>query len=397
MAMMTRVTFGADRVAADPALLGPVRRVGLATSDAARTAADPDRSARSALIAAGVPIVRLFSPEHGIRVDAPDGAAVRDDHDTETGRPVVSLYGDRFAPAPESLADLDAVLVDLPDLGVRFYTYAWTLTHIIDACADAGLPVVVLDRPNPLGGALTTVEGPILEPAWASFIGRHTLPIRHGLTLGELATLWQRERRPDADVRVITCTGWERDRLWPETGLPFVPTSPAIPTFDAALLYAGLCLFEATNLSVARGSPLSFRAVGAPWLDTDPVLDRLADRSLPGIRPRGDRFTPGLPPHAGNPCEAIRFDVVQPRLVRPVAAALALLCDIAATHPNHFARAPYPTAANPSGTHHLERLLGTALPVAAIERAPGDVTDAVIRDWVAVPGWEPRWAAVRLT
>jgi uncharacterized protein YbbC (DUF1343 family) len=394
--MMTRVAFGADRVAADPALLGPVRRVGLATSDAARTATDTDRSSRSALIAAGVPIVRLFSPEHGIRVDAPDGAAVRDGHDAETGLPVVSLYGDRFAPTPESLADLDAMLVDLPDLGVRFYTYAWTLTHIIDACADANLPVRVMDRPNPLGGALTTVEGPILDPIWASFIGRHTVPVRHGLTLGELAMLWQRERRPGADVRVITCTGWERDQLWPETGLPFVPTSPAIATFDAALLYAGLCLFEATNLSVARGSSLSFQAAGAPWLDTDAVLDRLAARSLPGIMPHHDRFTPGTPPHAGNPCEAIRFDVVQPPLVRPVAAALALLCDIAATHPNHFAWAPYPTAANPSGKHHLERLLGTGLPVATIGRAAGRVTDAMIRDWVAAPGWEPRWDAVRL-
>jgi len=338
-----------DRLAADVQLLAGAKWLGLVTNDAARTAADASRLSRVALLDAGGPIVRLFSPEHGLSAAAPDGAAVPGGTDPVTGLSVVSLYGKRMQPAPESLEGLDGVLVDLPDIGARCYTYAWTMTHVIDACAEAGLPVWILDRPNPLGGALAAVEGPMLEPEHRSFIGRHTIPLRHGLTLGELARLWQQERCPAADVRVIACEGWWRDRLWPDTGLPFVPTSPAIRRFDAALLYPGLCLFEATNLSVGRGTDAAFEAVGAPWLDAAAVAARLAERQPPGVVVTADAFTPDTDPYAGQRCEAVRITVLDPARVRPVALGLALLADIAAHHRGVFAWARYPTAANPSG------------------------------------------------
>lgn len=390
------IRFGADLLAADPGLIGPSRRVALATNDAARTAADPKVRTRDILLRAGVPVVRLFSPEHGLSAMGPDGVAVDSGIDGLTGLPVSSLYGERFAPPPEALADVDAVLFDIPDIGIRFYTYLWTLTHLIDACAHAGVPLWMLDRPNPLSGRLDTVEGPVLEIEHASFIGRHTIPIRFALTLGELALLWQRERCPDADVRVIPCGGWDRAWTWPRTRLPFVPTSPALISMDAVLLYGGLCLFEATNLSVARGSKLSFQAVGAPWLDSERVMARFAERGIEGVSAVRAGFTPAVGPHAGEVCDAVRIIITNAERVRPVAVGIALLADVAATHSGQFAWAHYPTAANPAGGGHLERLVGTSTVRAVINRAPEWVNEKQIRDWTAAPGWPERWRTVLL-
>ncbi len=387
--------FGADRLAAEPRLLTEAlghapARLALLTNDAVRLAGDPQRPTRLALLEAGLPIVRLFSPEHGLGASAADGAAVADARDPLTGLPVTSLYGDTLRPPAEALQQCDAVLSDLPDIGVRCYTYAWTLTHVIDACAAAGVPVIVLDRPNPLGGEPASTEGPMLELAFASFLGRLPIPLRHGLTQGELALLWQRERCAHADLRVIPCEGWARHQLWPDTGLPFVPTSPAIRRFEAALLYAGTCLFEATNLSIGRGTPLAFEAVGAPWLQAAPLAERLAERGLPGLAAEPTRFTPGTGPWAGEACQALRLVVGDPRRVRPVAAGLALLAEIAALHRAELRWATYPTAANPSGTGHLERLVGTAAVRAALEAAPGAIDDVVVAGWTDVAGWEAR-------
>ena len=191
--------FGLDRLCAEPSLAAGAKRVGLVTNDAARLASDPTRRSRDALREvlrdAGIALVRLFGPEHGLSGAAADGTPVPDEIDPLTGIPVVSLYGARMRPTPESLRDLDVVLVDMPDVGARFYTYTWTLYHVMAACAEASVPLIVLDRPNPLGGDLTAAEGPVLDMAYRSFIGEDTIPIRHQLTLGELARLWQRERR----------------------------------------------------------------------------------------------------------------------------------------------------------------------------------------------------------
>ena len=216
------ILFGADRLSIERRLPGNVRRAGLVTNDAARLAGNPKVYSRSALLAAGLPIVRLFSPEHGLGANVADGAAVSDGMDALTGLPVVSLYGEQMAPPPAALADLDAVLFDVPDVGARFYTYTWTLTHVIDACAVVGLPLFILDRPNPLGGLLEQAEGPLMEARHFSFIGRHTLPVRHSLTLGEIGLLWRAERCPSADVHVIECAGWQRSALNYNDALAFV-------------------------------------------------------------------------------------------------------------------------------------------------------------------------------
>jgi uncharacterized protein YbbC (DUF1343 family) len=384
---------GADRVAADPRLLGPARRIGFLTNDAARLR-DGATPTRVALLEAGVRLVRLFGPEHGLGANAPDGAPVADARDPVTGLPVVSLYGAQLAPPPDTLADLDLLLVDMPDVGARFYTYAWTLTHAMDACAAAGVPVAVLDRPNPVGGLLEWVEGPLLDPACASFIGRHTIPVRHSLTLGELALLWARERAPGADVRVVECAGWARSMLWPATGLPFVPTSPAIGSFEAALLYPGLVLFEATNLSVGRGTPRSFRAIGAPWLDVPVLMNRVAQCAQSGVTLHEGTFTPATGPHAGTGCAALEIEVAQPALVRPVALGLALLGAVAGVHREQFAWSDYPTVANPTGGGHLERLLGVTGVREVIESDPAQLDDACIAGLTSAPGWPARWRAV---
>jgi uncharacterized protein YbbC (DUF1343 family) len=390
------ILSGADRLAADPHLLGNVRRAALVTNDAARLAGQPALHARSALLAAGVPITRLFSPEHGLSARATDGAVVADGTDARTGLPVVSLYGDTLAPPRDSLDDLDCVLFDVPDVGARFYTYTWTLTHVIDACAAAQVPVVVLDRPNPLGGLLEHAEGPILDARHASFIGRHTIPVRHSLTLGELALLWRVERSSAADVRVIECAGWRRARLDYDGAMVFVAPSPALTTFEACLLYPGLCCFEATNLSVGRGDALSFRAVGAPWLAAALVAQRCNARRLPGVRLEPASIEPATGPHAGAVMPAVRVIAEVPEKVRPVAAGLALLADIIALHPRDFAWLPYPTAANPTGAAHFERVVGVSGIREQLMTAAGSVDAATLRAWTAVPGWAERWRQVQL-
>jgi uncharacterized protein YbbC (DUF1343 family) len=309
---------------------------------------------------------------------------------------VVSLYGDTLSPPPEALAELDGVLCDLPDVGARFYTYAWTMTHVLDACAAAGVTAWVLDRPNPLGGLPEWAEGPMLEPEHASFLGRHPVPVRHSLTLGELARLWVTERlTAGADVRVVGCEGWRRDSLWPDLELRFVPTSPAIRRFEAALLYPGLCLFEATNVSVGRGCTRSFEAIGAPWLQATTLAARLAERGLPGLAAEPAHFTPGAGPHAGEPCEAVRLRVLEPRAVHPVATGLVLLAEVARLHPE-LRWSGYPTVANPTGAGHLERLLGTAAPGRKLAEEPGLVDDALVARWTAAPGWAERLERIAL-
>ncbi len=344
---MSGVLFGVDR--AFPELSAVSRRIGLATNDAARTALDPNLPSRLALQRRGVNLVRLFSPEHGIAAFAPDGAAVADQRDPLTSLPIVSLYGDRFAPRPEDLADLDEIWFDIPDIGARFYTYIWTLWHLLQACIHSRKPLVVLDRPNPLSGDLEAAEGPILDVEHcASFLGRAAIPIRHSLTVGELARLWAAEFHAPDLVHVVECTGWRRSMHWPNTNLPFVPTSPAMPGYFSALAYPGTCLFEATNLSVGRGTTRPFQSIAAPWLNpakVAPVFDRW---NHPGVRAVPAEITPS----------ALQLLIESPRDFRPVATGLQLLAAVIASHPNEFRWADYPTAANPSGQNHFDRLIG---------------------------------------
>jgi uncharacterized protein YbbC (DUF1343 family) len=384
------VRFGVDRVIAEPSLLEGARRVGLVTNDAARLAGDSAVRARTALIAAGVPVVRLFGPEHGVSGQAVDGAVVPDGIDALTSLPIVSLYGERMRPSHAMLADLGAVLFDVQDIGTRYYTYAWTLLQVMEACADAHVPLVVLDRPNPLGGRLEWAEGPMLDRKFGSFIGGDSIPIRHSLTIGELARLWARERWPQASVRVIECEGWRRDMLWSDTGLPFVPTSPSIPSFDSALLYPALCYFEATNLSAGRGTDSPFQHVGAPWLEPNLVVESMKAHGLGGVTFEPETFVPSSAVYVGERCTGVRVRVTDHAAVRPVALGLLLLAAVAETHRSRFSWWKYPTAVNPVGENHFERLVGRAGIRERIDSRERPVGTAEVAEWTRTDDWSVR-------
>lgn len=236
----------------------------------------------------------------------------------------------------------------------------------------------------------------MLDLAFASFVGGDVIPIRHALTAGELALIWRHERWGGADVRVVACEGWRRDMLWPDTGLPWVPTSPSMTSAASALLYPGTCLFEATNLSVGRGTDAPFQRVGAPWLDAAAVLGHLSRQTPRGVRFKKERFTPDLGPYGGEACDGLRVVITDERLVRPVALGLLLLAAVIATHRLRFAWARYPTAANPRGDGHFERLVGRGGIRARLDAAPETVDGAVVAEWTRAEGWADRIGATLL-
>lgn len=377
---MSPVTFGIDQVPA-----GDARRVGFVTNDAATTA-DGKVKSRVALLGRGWKVVRLFGPEHGLAATAADGAKVGDGVDPLTGLPVVSLYGDRVRPTAEQLADLDVIVFDIPDCGARFYTYIWTLSHLLEACADARKPLVVLDRPNPIGGRLEDAEGPMLDEAYVStFVGRWNMPVRHSLTLGELATHWNAERKIGCDLSVVRCAGWKRDMHWPATRLPFVAMSPAMRSYESALLYPGTCLLEGTNLSEGRGTDWPFRVTGAPWLDADAVADELNERALPGVRFARFDFTPSARKFEHQLCRGVRIDLTDAHAVRAVRVGLHLIAAVARRHRGQFAWLMYKSPAKLAGSGHFDRLIGLRGVREAIDDGTLDATTVA-----RATGWAER-------
>lgn len=369
--------LGADRPEALAARGYRHARLGLVTNDAALTSTAAP--VRVALLEAGYRVERLFSPEHGLSAQGRDGAHQDDGTDRLTGLPVVSLYGDHLAPRAEDLAGLDAVVVDLPDVGCRFYTYPWTLSHVLQSCAAVGVPVVVLDRPNPLGGDLWLAEGPMLDEArCSSFVGRWSMPIRHALTLGELARLWVHEGRVAVDVEVVPIVGWDRTVPAVASTRPWVPPSPAMPSAHTAALYPGTGLVEGFALSDGRGTALPFRVVGAPWIDAPTLWRALRRLDLPGVAASPYGFVPTDGRFAGERCEGALLTVLDAAEHRPVAFGVALISTIARLWPEHLVEATYPTRANPTGSRHADLLLGVP---GAFERIRSDDVDT------AVPGW----------
>ena len=271
----------------------------------------------------GVRLARLFAPEHGLWGAAQDHAPVASTRDQVTGLEVWSLYGERRAPTPETLAGLDALVVDLQDIGARYYTFVWTLALAMRECARAGVRVIVLDRPNPLGG--DRVEGNLPDPAFASFVGLYPLPARHGLTIGELARRFVLEEGIRCDLTVARMRGWRRAMLWEDTGLPWVPPSPNMPTPDTARVYPGGCLIEGTNLSEGRGTTRPFEWVGAPYLDGHRYAEALDAMSLPGVRFRPARFVPTFHKWAGEVCGGVQIHVTDRRRFRPFRTGVAAI------------------------------------------------------------------------
>lgn len=285
--------------------------------------------------AAGVSLVRLFSPEHGLWAEKDE--KVGDTTDPETALPVVSLYGEKRRPAPEDLAGLDAVVVDLQDAGTRFYTYLTSVGWLMEEAAKAKVAVVVLDRPDPIGGAL--VEGPPADPDKLSFTAVHTLPVRTGMTIGEVARMVAAERTIPVDLKVVALEGWRRGLFFDETGLPWVPPSPNLRTPTQAVLYPGVGFLETTNVSVGRGTDTPFEVVGAPWMDGATLARTLNLRRLPGVRFAPVTFTPASSKHAGLACRGVRISVVDRAAVRPVALGMEIAVALRDLHPRDWDRA----------------------------------------------------------
>ncbi|HEU4411526.1 MAG TPA: serine hydrolase [Polyangiaceae bacterium] len=306
-------------------------RVGLLTNGAARTR-DGERTVDRLARAGGVELVRIFSPEHGLRADQ-DGS-VASGVDEATGLPVVSLYGGRLDPPPGSLDDLDALAVDLPDVGARFYTYASTLHRAMRAAARQGVRVVVLDRPNPLGGH--RVAGPVFSGPRASFVNHHPLPVEHGMTLGELAEMMAADEHLALDLRVVLAPGWRRGTLFAETGLPWSAPSPNLRTPDEVLLYPGVALVEGANVSVGRGTDTPFELVGAPWVDGARLARALEAERLAGVSFEPATFSPKADPYRGIPCHGVRVRLDDPARFEPVRAGLALARALATLYPIDF-------------------------------------------------------------
>ncbi|MHB1192946.1 MAG: exo-beta-N-acetylmuramidase NamZ family protein [Longimicrobiales bacterium] len=238
-----------------------------------------------------IELVALFGPEHGIRGDALAGVEVDNSVDAKTGVPVYSLFGSTFEFKPEMLENVDALVYDIMDVNVRYYTYPSTMAYGIKAAGEKGIPFIVLDRPNPIRGDV--VQGNILDPAFSSFVGLYPVPMRHGLTMGELARMISGEFGAPADVRVVPAEGWRRNMTFDQTGLPWVKPSPNLPTLAAALAYSGTCLFEGTPLSVGRGTDFAYEWIGAPWLDGAELAAALNAYAIPGVTFEPATFTPG--------------------------------------------------------------------------------------------------------
>ena len=323
------VVTGLDQIQrALPTVLGS-GAVGLITN---HSAVDTDLRAAADVLAKRVDLVRLFGPEHGIRGREQAGESVDDSVDEPTGIPVTSLYGETRRPPADQLAELDVLVYDIQGVGVRYYTYLYTLAYAIEAAADAAIPIVVLDRPNPI--APLEIVGNRIPAGENSFVGGYELPVVHGMTVGEFASYVAGEFVPSADVRVVELTGWYRDQWFEATGLPWVPPSPNMPTVDTARWYPGTCLFEGTNCSEGRGTTLPFEQIGAPWIDPHELAAAITDLDLPGVGIRPTYFTPQFHKHDGESCGGVQVHVRDLDSFAPLHAGIALLATIMTTYPN---------------------------------------------------------------
>lgn len=332
------------------------KRIGLLTNNAARTITGI--LSRKAIIDAEFNLVKLFSPEHGISATGVDGAKMHDSIDDITGLPIISLYGDKMKPTIQDIQDIDILLFDIPDAGTRFYTYLWSLTFWMEAAAENKLKIIILDRPNPLGGNFELSEGPMLDATLSSFIGRFNIPIKHQCTFGELAKYFNTIQGWNSDLEVISCENWNRKQMAIDMHLPWIAPSPALQNIEACMLYPGICLFEATNVSVGRGSKHSFEWIGANWFNLPAIV--LVCQNLLFEEIKIETTSLNIPQYNGEVqnTHGIRIKIINPNQYKSVMTGLLLLKIIKDLHPLDFKWQPYPTQANPKGENHLSLLLG---------------------------------------
>ncbi len=390
--MTVRMDVGLDRLPLHTSLLTLLRgaRVGLLAHPAS-----VDRSlshAADVLHRAGVRPAVFFGPEHGYGGEAQDMVGVASAVDARTGAPIVSLYGDHFedlSPRPEQLAGIDLLLVDLADVGSRYYTFVWTALLALRAAHRAGVHMVVLDRPNPLGGLASQVEGMTQRPGFLSFVGLEPVPIRHSLTVGEiLAHVAARDGLPlgpGGALSIVPVLGWDRARTAATWDRPFVLPSPNMPTADTALVYPGGCLLEGTNLSEGRGTTRPFEIVGAPWIDGRTLAEGLAATGLEGFLARPLTFRPTFQKHGGTVCGGVQIHVTDEAVFRPVATYVALVALARAQDPAKF-RFRTERYEYVDDIPAFDLLIGSAETRQAIE-AGADVREVAHAAGRADPGW----------
>jgi uncharacterized protein YbbC (DUF1343 family) len=332
-----RVTTGLDRLLDEfergTRMKGA--RVGLVCNPAsvdARLTHAADRLGRCATVT----LAALFGPQHGFRSNVQDNM-IESPHASDARRrvPVHSLYSETREPTAEMLDGLDALIVDLQDVGTRIYTFVYTMANCLRAGARHGVRVIVCDRPNPIGG--TAIEGAVLDPAYTSFVGQFAIPMRHGMTIGELARLFNEGFGIGAPLEVVPMTGWRREQYFDETGVPWVMPSPNIPTLDSAIVYPGTVLFEATMISEGRGTTRPFELVGAPWIDGERLAEAMNARRMPGVFFRGVFFEPTFQKHAGQTCGGCQLHVLDRRAFEPVRTGVGLIEEFRRQAPDQFA------------------------------------------------------------
>ena len=299
-----------------------------------------------------VTVTALFSPEHGLWGTARDGEKIDSQTHSVYNLPIYSLYGKTQKPTSEMLQDIDVLVFDIQDIGARFYTYIYTMSLAMEAAAEHGKTFVVLDRPNPING--TSVEGSILEPAQASFVGLYPIPVRHGMTAGELAKMFNGQGwlagRKKAELIIVPMEGWSRRMWYDNTGLRFIKTSPNMPDIETAAIYPGLCLLEGTNVSEGRGTAMPFRQFGAPWIDSKVLAGRLNALNLPAMRFEPVSFTPTSSKYRGRECHGVRILVANRDRLEPYFSGIRIINEICWMYPDQLKwRAS-----------HFDRLCGTS-------------------------------------
>ncbi|MEO8522934.1 MAG: DUF1343 domain-containing protein, partial [Acidobacteriota bacterium] len=283
-----------------------------------------------------VQVTAIFGPQHGFRSDLQDNM-IETPHMRDARRrvPIYSLYSETREPTAEMLRDVEVLVIDLQDVGTRVYTYIYTMANCLRAASRHGVHVVVCDRPNPIGGV--EVEGSRLEPAYASFVGQFPIPLRHGMTIGEIARLFNDAYGLGASLDVVPMEGWRRSHYHDETGLPWVIPSPNLPTLDSAIVYPGAVLFEGTKLSEGRGTTRPFELIGAPWIDGERLADEMNGRGLPGVHFREAFFEPTFQKHARQTCGGCQLHVTDRTAFRPVRTAIELMAGFRRQDPGRFA------------------------------------------------------------
>jgi uncharacterized protein YbbC (DUF1343 family) len=277
----------------------------------------------------------LFGPQHGIRGETQDNMIEwKDFIDRRTGLPVFSLYGHARKPDSHMLRDIDVFVIDVQDVGSRYYTFIWTMELCMQACLERNKSIVILDRPNPIGGH--GVEGPVLEMDFSSFVGQRPMPVRHGMTIGEIACYLRNEFYPLLDLHIISMRNWRRKMWFDNTGLPWVMPSPNMPALDTATVYPGMCLLEGTNISEGRGTTRPFEIFGAPFIDPDELLTRLNAFRLPGVVFRPMYFQPTFQKYAGKLCGGAQIHVINRTKFRPFKTGVAILKRIHDLYPDEF-------------------------------------------------------------